>query len=281
MNEPFKIPGIIKNYCGKMGRIGGWFSPEMARLFVFIDQVQKLNGIKGNIFEIGVHQGKSTILLSFFLDSEREILSACDIFDDQGFNISASGFGNKEIFKKNFTGFNPDKKFPILYSKQSGKLTEDETTKDCRIFHIDGGHSAEETYDDLKTASRAINEKGVIILDDYFNAAFPGVSEGFCRFMSEKKESFVPLIHAFNKLIIIKPSAFDLYSKEIESPGFKNFLLRWPYEMDKGKFFGHDIFLIFVPSYRENPLSPYFILRHFIERYPRLKKGIKSLLSKK
>ncbi|MBI5185036.1 MAG: class I SAM-dependent methyltransferase [Nitrospinae bacterium] len=281
MQERFKTPKNIANYLARMEKIGGWFSQEMARLFVFIDQVQKLNGIKGNIFEIGVHHGRSAILLSFFLRPELESLSVCDLFGDQTLNVSESGLGNLEIFRNNFLACNPNQKFPVIHSKQSNKLTREETTGDCRIFHIDGGHSAEETYADLKIASTAMNEKGVIILDDYFNPAYPGVSEGFCAFMNEEKGNLAPLIHAFNKLVIIRPSAFDIYSREIDSPDFKNYLLRWPYEMGKGTFFNHDIFLILIPSNRANRTLPYFILRRFIENYPWLKKGIKSLLFRK
>lgn len=278
MKERFKTPKTIANYLARMEKIGGWFSPEMARLFVFIDQVQKLNGIKGNIFEIGVHHGRSAILLSFFLRSELESLSVCDLFGEQTLNVSESGLGNLEIFRKNFLACNPNQEFPVIHSKQSNKLTREEITGDCRIFHIDGGHSAEETYTDLKVASTAMSEKGVIILDDYFNPAYPGVSEGFCAFMNEEKGNLAPLIHAFNKLVITRPSALDIYSREIESRDFRNYLLRWPYEMDKKIFFSHDVFLVFVPSDRANRALPYFISRRFIENHPWLKKGVKSLL---
>ena len=51
-----------------------------------------------------------------------------------------------------------------------------------RFFSIDGGHLSHIVKHDLETAALSITDGGVIILDDYFNPEFPGVSEGTNRY---------------------------------------------------------------------------------------------------
>jgi hypothetical protein len=57
-----------------------------------------------------------------------------------------------------------------------------------RFIHVDGGHSSEVAYSDLKLATRHAASKGVIVVDDYHNPAWPDVTVGVDRFLSENHE---------------------------------------------------------------------------------------------
>lgn len=53
-----------------------------------------------------------------------------------------------------------------------------------RLFSIDGGHPAIHTVHDLALAQDTLEGGGVVFIDDYFNAHWPGVGEGVNRFFA-------------------------------------------------------------------------------------------------
>jgi hypothetical protein len=52
-----------------------------------------------------------------------------------------------------------------------------------RIFSVDGNHEAGPMAGDLALAARTVAEGGLVIVDDYFNERWPGVSEGTLRYL--------------------------------------------------------------------------------------------------
>jgi hypothetical protein len=73
-------PNQAEKLFRKTKKIHGWFSFEAAMLFAWIDDIQKSSGLVGDIFEIGVHHGKSAVFLGAMLDPILENLSVCDLF---------------------------------------------------------------------------------------------------------------------------------------------------------------------------------------------------------
>ncbi len=218
----------------KIKRIGGWLSHEAALLISLIDEVQKKNNFTGDIFEIGVHHGKSSALFSHILDTN-EFLDVCDIFEDQTKNISKSGNGNKTIFLNNIQKFGKDK-IRGIYSMMSSELDKEKLSKNYRLFHIDGGHDMNEVFLDLNLAKELILDCGVIILDDPFRQDWPGVTEGLVKFMDSNPE-FISFVIGFNKLMICKVQYADLYLKTIDNVvERKNYKLHYPIIFEKKRF---------------------------------------------
>src|SRR5262245_28553726 len=175
-----------RDYLRATSGIKGWFFPIDAALFGAVDEIQKREGVAGNLFEIGVHHGKATVLLSRMKRGD-ERLGVCDIFENQGLNRDASGKGDKEIFLSNMRTHGRVAEGELqLFAKSSEELSPEETTTNCRFFHIDGGHWAEIVVADMMTADRALNADGVMAVDDVFNPNWPGVGEGFYRFMRDR-----------------------------------------------------------------------------------------------
>jgi len=70
-------------YIRVMGSVPGWFTPLDARLFVAIDQLQDVGGIRGHLFEIGAYKGRSAILLGFLARHDERVV-VCDLFMEDG-----------------------------------------------------------------------------------------------------------------------------------------------------------------------------------------------------
>lgn len=243
-------PDLVREIVKRTRHIEGWFSPEAAYLFSLLDHAQQQGGVQGNLFEIGVHHGKSAILLGAMADPAREILGVCDLFGSQGGNRSASGAGDRDIFMENFRASFPDHGFLRVFEKPSGDLTPEEVTQSCRFFHIDGGHTAEEALGDLELAAEALSEQGVIVIDDAFSPVWPSVTEAIFRFFTSRPGCFVPLVIGFNKLAIIRPSATELYRSCLEAPDvYGRFVPCGPYEATSIELLGHAVRIFSLPSW--------------------------------
>lgn len=72
--------------------IHGWF--EAHGLFALIDSAQRASGVRGDLFEIGAHHGKSAVMLGN-MAAETETIAVCDIFGEQDRNASGSGAGDR------------------------------------------------------------------------------------------------------------------------------------------------------------------------------------------
>jgi SAM-dependent methyltransferase len=203
----------VADYLKATRSVEGWFFPIDATLFGMIDEIQKREGISGNLFEIGVHHGKTSIALAR-MAAPGESVGVCDVFERQELNADNSGEGSRELFETNMRlhGRLPADELHI-FAKRSDGLTPEETTTGCRFFHIDGGHRAEDVVADLTTASRALRPDGVVVLDDVFNPNWPGVGEGYYQFHSEQREVFVPIVIGGNKVFFARPAAAEIYER--------------------------------------------------------------------
>lgn len=201
----------VTRYLDETRPVEGWFFPVDAYLFGFIDDVQRREGIRGNLFEIGVHHGKTAMFLARCV-RDAEVLGVCDVFEQQELNRDRSGEGSREIFLRNM-GSHPVR----VFATESARLTPEDTTSECRFVHIDGGHRAEDVMNDLLVAERALLPEGVVALDDAFNPNWPGVSQGFYQFVASHPDTFAPLLIGGNKVLLARPAAVARYERQFDA----------------------------------------------------------------
>lgn len=95
-----------------------------------------------------------------------------------------------------------------------------------KLFSVDGGHTVEHTVNDLKLAERVVASKGVVILDDYYNPMWPGVHEGFIRFMSLMNCRLAPIAFHANKLFLTLITHHEdylaCYREQMDMLGYKS-----------------------------------------------------------
>jgi hypothetical protein len=84
-------------YILKMDEVEGWLSVTTALAILEITLCQEANGVAGNLVEIGIHHGKSLMVLAAAARPD-ETVYAVDVFERQDLNIDGSGCGNREIF---------------------------------------------------------------------------------------------------------------------------------------------------------------------------------------
>lgn len=173
-----------EEYVRKGNRqVNGWLRPEAATLILAMAGHQQVTGAVG---EIGVHHGKLFILLSLLRRAGEQAV-ALDLFENQELNIDRSGHGDRAVFERNLKAAGSDGAVTIR-TCDSTSLSSKELLEwgrgPFRLFSVDGGHTAEITKSDLTIASESLCYGGLLILDDYFNVGWPGVSEGTNRFLA-------------------------------------------------------------------------------------------------
>ncbi|MDA9981300.1 class I SAM-dependent methyltransferase [Gammaproteobacteria bacterium] len=203
---------------GAFKDVPGWLGPDTVSQLVRINSIQEEHGIDGHVGEIGVHHGRLFILLYLMASGDQQAL-AIDIFGQQDLNVDKSGRGDLSILKANLQRYaGSTSKLKVIDADSTsigGEEVKTAATGCLRLFSIDGGHMAHIVRHDLRTAASSICDGGVIILDDYFNPEFPGVSEGtnhFFLFDSSKVEKkIVPFFVAMNKIYFTTDSYAERY----------------------------------------------------------------------
>ena len=183
-------------------RVEGWLGQGAVDVICEFARIQEEHEIQGPVCEIGVHQGRLFILLHLLTrPAERSL--AIDLFERQDENVDESGCGARQALLNNLGLHGGDLSRIELLAENSLRLDAERIVTLCngkpRLFSVDGGHTAEITRNDLRLARDSICEGGVVILDDYFNSQWPGVSEGTCRFMSAERGTLVPVAITSNK----------------------------------------------------------------------------------
>ena len=187
--------------------IQGWVAPAQLAFVDLIAKTQDAAGITGHAAEIGVYHGKFLLALASVLQSGGKV-TALDVFNDQDKNLDKSGVGDKEILIRNVETYGRrDLDYAYIQADSSALTILDKVSlvRDrgpFRLFSVDGCHTAEHTLSDLQTARDCIAPGGVVILDDYMQPHWPGVTEAasiFCR----EAPRVVPFLFAYHKLYFV------------------------------------------------------------------------------
>lgn len=191
---------------GGFAQVDGWCVPQLWQSIQPIDEVQRRNGIGGPIAEIGVYHGKFFIGL---LKTKQQVDNyAIDVFSMQRFNLDGAGAGNQETLKANIALSDISVGDVHFLEADSMALTSSDlqeiraTSGGFSMFSVDGCHTVEHTINDVRIAMDLTRPGGVIFVDDYYNASWPGVQEGICKLYLTDSPRFVPLIATCNKLIL-------------------------------------------------------------------------------
>ncbi|MEZ5196356.1 MAG: class I SAM-dependent methyltransferase [Bacteroidales bacterium] len=241
-----KVEKAIKSFH-KINKIQGWFSFEAAMLNALLDEIQKENGITGDIFEIGVHHGRSTVFLAGMMVPEKEKYRVCDLFQTQDQNVSSSGKGNRKIFEDNMKRVYPNLNVEV-FEKSSADLKVNEIGNKYRFFHIDGGHNHDEALPDIELASKTIIDKGIMIIDDPMTYVWPGVTHAIFDFLTHN-EDFVAIVAGFNKLVLARKEYAHIYSEKLKDLKLLNdYKLGYPHRCKTLPFMNSELIILYLPS---------------------------------
>lgn len=173
---------LITDVFRRIKDIPGWFNVDDCGHFSLVLSFQSAMGIHGDLLEIGSYHGRSTALMArYLLPGERIVV--CDAFESDTDDPYADKPSVENLIA-NIARLNPqlERSRIVVHKCLSNDLKLGDQM--FRFIHIDGGHSAQQTFFDLELCSRHLLANGVMVMDDYHHRDFPGVAEGADKFLS-------------------------------------------------------------------------------------------------
>ncbi len=188
--------------------VDGWVDTRLLECLHVINQAQSEASITGNVGEIGVYHGKLLIALAYLV-GPNELVTAIDVFNDQSKNLDGAGIGSQEHLNNNLKLYGPQNVNYEFIQADSIALTALDKTKimerrgPFKLFSVDGCHTAEHTFNDLITAQEFLSPGGILILDDFMQPHWPGVTEAVNMFYNRSVPKVKPFFCYCHKLFFV------------------------------------------------------------------------------
>jgi predicted O-methyltransferase YrrM len=165
----------------------GWFNADDCAHFHLILSMQSLNGLHGDLLEIGSYHGRSAGVLAASLQPG-ERLVVCDAFEapvDDPYPTVCT----PERLWSNLVRVVPalDRNAVEIHACWSHQLDLPAEPR-FRFAHVDGGHRKEDALYDLRLSAERLLPGGVMAVDDYRHYRYPGVTEAVDTFLYERGE---------------------------------------------------------------------------------------------
>ncbi len=110
----------MDKYLSVVDEIEGWYNyAQINQVISLINDIHSEHNVSGNIYEVGVHHGKSFIPLALLLKNNEKAY-AFDVFDMQEFNYDGSGKGNRKQFETHLNAIIGDKILRQYYDFPKG-----------------------------------------------------------------------------------------------------------------------------------------------------------------
>lgn len=199
-------PAVGEYVNGKHHAVEGWLDDFSARLIATLAANLDGAGVRGSSVEIGAHHGRLFILLHLASTGGQDLV--IDVFEDQELNVDSSGKGDKAIFLQNLRRFGGNPERVQILQKSSLVVQPAEITERIGapiLFSIDGGHTYECALNDLHLADAVLAERGVVILDDFFNELWPEVAMGAMAFLRSSGARLQPFAISPGKVYFCRP----------------------------------------------------------------------------
>ena len=202
------------------GHVEGWVGDRMSQFINLLGALLEAHNVGGHLVELGVHHGLFLFLLNT-LRKDGEKCFAIDVFDAQNLNIDKSGRGSLDVFIDHLSVLLPEERPFFRVVKRDTisfsiiEFVELLERRRVKFLSIDAGHTHQHAFNDLQLAQEVLAPGGIIALDDYMSVHWPGVTEGFYRFMHAANRRLKPFVYFQNKLFLTTVSECGIWRQEL------------------------------------------------------------------
>jgi len=257
--------------------VEGWLTPLSARVLSHLLDDQVRMGVRGAVGEIGVHHGK-LFLVAYLATCKDEHAFAIDVFGQQELNIDHSGKGDRARFLANIEHYAGSTEGLVVIAENSLTIKPEQLlgeTGPARFISVDGGHTEECAFSDLRLAESCLADGGIILLDDYFNQNWPDVSVGAARHFLSADAKTKPFLITSNKVYFAEERYHGVYQTAVR----ERFL---PHFTRSGRMFGTAVDLYLIEGARSIRGALASIAadeaRIRLARHPRVKEFVKAVV---
>ena len=201
----------------KLDAIEGWLSPHALVFTEYVFAFQREKGWISGVLELGVFKGKYLSLLAQQVaDAGVPVVGVDAFLEKYGVQLaeewkqhaenaiigaveSVAGSAANVRLIAGYTHDVPAEKLRTLCPQGYGFIS------------VDAGHDAADVEHDAAMAEALLHDHGVVAFDDIYNAACPGVAEGFMRYMSAADPNLAPFATCGNKVFACRPETHAQY----------------------------------------------------------------------
>lgn len=173
------------------------------------------------VLELGVFCGRSLLALGFAFGNVSQVIGVDPFYENfknspalegEGEFLDQASFALTRYERialldralKGSEEFRPGLSARLIL-RQMTQCSFFETKKDSERFdvvHVDREHTFGAVYEFLEQADRTLNYNSLVIIDDFLNPGFPGISEAVHTHSTYKKELF-SVLYGFNKAVFV------------------------------------------------------------------------------
>lgn len=200
------MSATFQSYSQASQSVEGWFNSEAAAAWDCLLAFQRASNITGNLLEIGVWNGKSAMLSVLHAEAGEVQL----LVDPRDLKVAVA----------NLRQVRPDATIDVFPRVSRALFKHPEyrnMLSSFRWIHIDGKHSAQDVGVDLRLADELLNESGLVVLDDFFNAGYPQVTQATYQYMFSHPNSFSLLLCGHAKGYLCRPLAVAKYAEYVRT----------------------------------------------------------------
>ena len=199
-------------------KVKGMSSRFAAAICGHLIRLQSEHGVAGDMVEIGTFEGRFFIAMALGLTADEHALGI-DRFDWPDDRVRVRLLENCKAM-----GLAPDR--IEAWQQDSRAVAPVELRRrvnghGARFIHIDGDHTHEALAHDLELAHAALNERGVIALDDMLHPGYPTLITTVVDYLTRHPEMRVMCIidrediSAAAKFLICRTDVADFYERDL------------------------------------------------------------------
>ncbi|QDU84468.1 hypothetical protein Pla163_15780 [Planctomycetes bacterium Pla163] len=193
----------FERYMQIHGSIDGWFSRESAAIWDSLLEFQAADGVRGNMLEIGVWEGKSAALTAMHArPGETVHLADLDLKIEPIQRALGAARPEPGVEFTTIAGDSRDLNVSPLVAEEFGRH---------RFIHIDGEHTARAVTNDLALANQLLAPQGVVVVDDFFSWLYPQITEAVLRYVRQFPDDFALFLCGYNKAYLARPHYVHRY----------------------------------------------------------------------
>jgi hypothetical protein len=188
-----QIFSVLHKYLEMLPRnpVGGGMVPHSAIIWDALLRKQVEKNLYGDMAEIGVYRGFGACLMAGYL-GKSERLTLIDLMCGLDYSQEAiREIAGAEVLER-ITFHLTDS----MRLRRAGKLS---IGREFRFFHIDGEHSYDAVMSDIGLAADNIAPYGIIVVDDFFSAACPGITHAVFDYVGRSDSNLSVFLIGYNK----------------------------------------------------------------------------------
>lgn len=189
-----KAQGKLERWKRRFAGLEGWFNEESAVVWDCLLSRQAALHVRGHLVEIGVYRGKSASLVWLHGRPGERILL-----------IDPYGLEQVRPLLEGIRSIGVETR-PVLSSRLT-LADVDGWRGACRWLHIDGEHTGTACAHDLDLADQLLDERGVVVVDDFMVANYPQVTAAVFAWLQAHPHRLRLFLCGFHKGYLARPRA--------------------------------------------------------------------------